>query len=195
VGWRPPIMDQNSRIFGSHGDTTLNKRLCATCHVVPDTSTDSTGITFYSTGHLFLASPCTDANGKPQPGDCDQSQRNFSACATSGCHASGDAAKNLLNTQVANTNALLARLQTLLNDTNKIPCSQYNVGAVPFTTARGARFNYLLVAQGAKVNDAVCGSIRALPPPVADPGAVTHNVPLTQQLLQNSIQQVQHDYP
>ncbi|HXY29810.1 MAG TPA: cytochrome c3 family protein [Gemmatimonadaceae bacterium] len=195
VGWRPPNMDQDARIFGSHGDTTLNKRLCATCHVFQSQSTDSSGITFYSTGHLFLAAPCTDANGKPQPGDCDETQRNFTACATSGCHASGDVAKNLLDTKVATISALLAELQALLNDTNKIPCSTYNVGAVPFNSARGARFNYLLAAQPASTNDAVCGKTRNLPPPVADPGSTTHNVPLIEQLLLNSIQQVQHDYP
>jgi len=196
VGWRPPNMSQVTRIFGSHGDSSLNKRLCATCHVFTSQSKDSSGITFYSTGHLFLAIPCTDANGKPIPGDCAETQRTFAACATSGCHASADAARNTLDTQVGNINLLLTTLQGLLNNTAKIPCTQYAVGSgVPFTTARGARFNYLLAAQPASTQDAVCGSNRNLPPPVADPGAATHNTNLIQQLLQNSIAQVQHDYP
>jgi len=196
VGWRPPNMSQVTRIFGSHGDSSLNKRLCATCHVFTSVSTDSSGIQFFSTGHLFLAIPCTDVNGKPIPGDCAESQRTFAACATSGCHASGDVAKNLLDTQVLTISQELTTLQGLLNNTAKIPCTEYAVGSnVPFTTARGARFNYLLAAEAASTQDAVCGNNRNLPPPVAKMSAATHNVPLINQLLLNSIAQVQHDYP
>ena len=80
VGWRPPNMTVDN-IHGSHGDTLVNSSLCATCHVFKSTSTDSNGIQFFSTGHLFLAIPCTDINGKPMPGDCTGTSRTFSACA------------------------------------------------------------------------------------------------------------------
>jgi hypothetical protein len=40
-----------------------------------------------------------------------------------------------------------------------------------------------------------CGSNLALPAPVSKLGAAAHNVPLMEQLLNYSIQQVQADYP
>ena len=195
VGWRPPNMTVD-RIYGSHGDTTLNTRLCATCHVDKFTSTDANGVQFFSTGHLFLAIPCTDANGKPLPGTCAESERTFRACAASGCHASGDVAKNLMDTEVLTVSSLLTSLRGLLTDTVKVKCSQYNIATgSPWTTARGARFNYLLAAEAATTTDAVCGNNRNLPPPVGRAGAAVHNPVLVEQLLLNSIAQVQHDYP
>jgi hypothetical protein len=188
------------RIFGSHGDTTVNKKLCATCHVFKTQSTDlETGAAVYSTGHLFLAIPCLDVNGLPDSvSTCglNTTARTYTACAGSGCHGSGDVAANLLNTEILTINGLLAQLQTLLNNTSKIPCSQYAVGAsAPWTTARGARFNYLMAAEAASTSDATCGSNRNLPPPKTKPGAAAHNVPLMEQLLQQSINQVIQDYP
>jgi predicted CXXCH cytochrome family protein len=204
VGWRPPLMTSApgglDRIFGSHGDTTVNKKLCATCHVFKTQSTDlETGAAVFSTGHLFLAIPCKDVNGLPDSvSTCglNSTARIFNACAGSGCHGSGDVAANLLNTEILTINGLLAQLQTLLNNTSKIPCSQYAVGAsAPWTTARGARFNYLMAAEAASTSDATCGSNRNLPPPKTKPGAAAHNVPLMEQLLQQSINQVIQDYP
>lgn len=199
VGWRPPNMSSFSRIYGSHGDTTLNTKLCATCHVFKTQVYDSaTQANEFSTGHLFLAIPCKDVNGLPDStSTCAMSTaaREFGACATSGCHASGDVALNLLQTQIITVNALLATLKTLLENQAKIPCTEYNVGAVPFTTARGARFNYLLAAEATAGTSVMCGSNLALPAAVSKPGAATHNVPLIEQLLVNSITQVQHDYP
>jgi predicted CXXCH cytochrome family protein len=204
VGWRPPLMTAApgglDRIYGSHGDTTVNTKLCATCHVFKTQGIDGqTGATVYSTGHLFLAIPCLDANLLPDSvSTCglNSTARTFSACAGSGCHGSPGVASNLLNNEVLTLNGLLAQLQTLLNNTAKIPCAQYAVGAAaPWTTARGARFNYLLAAEAASTTDATCGSNRNLPPAVAKPGAAAHNVPLMEQLLQQSINQVQQDYP
>jgi len=200
VGWRPPNMTVDF-IYGSHGDTTVNKGMCATCHMFKSTSTDSSGITFFSTGHLFLAVPCTDLSGKPTTDTtCVQTQRNFTTCATGSCHASGTVAMNLMNTEQLTLTNLLRQLGTLLNDTVKIPCSQYaSASGSPWTTARGARFNYLLVAGSAAGTGPVCkvgsSSNLALPAPNAKMGAGVHNAPLTEQLLLNSIAQVQHDYP
>lgn len=204
VGWRPPLMlaqpNGYDRIFGSHGDTTLNTKLCATCHVFKKQYTDSTGNVFFSTGHLFLAIPCL-VGGLPDstqscPPDFNATTRDYSACATSGCHGSGQVAANLLQNETVTINALLTTLKGLLENQSKIPCSEYTVGSsAPWTTARGARFNYLLAAESGASTSANCGSNLALPAATSKLGAATHNVPLIEQLLQYSIQQVQQDYP
>jgi len=202
VGWRPPLMLAQSngydRIYGSHGDTTVNTKLCATCHVFKGTYVDSTGTQFFSTGHLFLAIPCLVA-GLPDstqncPPDFDHTTRDYSACATSGCHGSPQVAANLLQNETVTINALLTTLKGLLENQAKVPCSAYTVNST-WTTARGARFNYLLAAQSGSSTSANCGSNLALPAPVSKLGAAAHNVPLMEQLLQYSIQQVQQDYP
>ncbi len=59
VGWRPPNMTQDN-IHGSHGDTLVNSKLCATCHIFKSRAQIRSGITFFSTGHLFLAIPCVE---------------------------------------------------------------------------------------------------------------------------------------
>ena len=203
VGWRPPLMlaqpNGYDRIFGSHGDTTVNTKLCATCHVFKNQYTDSTGNVLYSTGHLFLAIPCL-VGGLPDStqncADFSTTARDYSACAAGGCHGSPQVAVNLLQNETVTINALLTTLKGLLENQTKIPCSQYAVGAAaPWTTARGARFNYLLAAQSGSGTSANCGSNLALPAPVSKLGAAAHNVPLMEQLLQYSIQQVQQDYP
>jgi predicted CXXCH cytochrome family protein len=194
VGWRPPNMTQDN-IHGSHGDTLVNSKLCATCHIFKSQSTDSSGITFFSTGHLFLAIPCVDANGKPLPTDCAEANRTFNACAT--CHASGAVAKNLMDSEVLILNGLLTTMYGILTNQAKIPCSQYtSTSGAPWTTARGARFNYLLAAEsGSAVAGQACGSDLALPPAVSKLGSAVHNVPLMEQLLINSINQLNQDYP
>jgi predicted CXXCH cytochrome family protein len=203
VGWRPPLMlaqpNGLDRIYGSHGDTTVNKALCATCHVYKNQYTDSTGIVFYSTGHLFLAIPCLVGGLPDSTQNCanfSTTARDYSACSASGCHGSPQVAVNLLQNETVTINALLTTLKGLLENQAKIPCSQYAVGAAaPWTTARGARFNYLLAAQNGSSTSANCGSNLALPAPTSKLGAAAHNVPLMEQLLQYSIQQVQQDYP
>ena len=200
VGWRPPNMTVDP-IYGSHGDTTVNKALCATCHMFKSTSTDSSGITFYSTGHLFLAIPCMDVNGKPTTGSCANTQRNFTTCAAAGCHGSGTVAMNLMETETLTLTNLLVQLGTLLNDTSKVHCSEYNSAAgSPWTTARGARFNYLLVSQATVAGTGpLCqvGTAKnlALPAPLAKEGPGVHNAPLSEQLLLNSISAVRAAYP
>jgi hypothetical protein len=197
VGWRPPNMTIDN-IHGSHGDTLVNHALCATCHIFKTTSTDANGIQFFSTGHLFLAIPCTDGNGRPDTTTtCAENTRLFGACTTSGCHASAAVAQSLMDTEVVTINALLSQLFTLLTNQTKIPCTEFtSTTGSPWTTARGARFNYLLAAEaGTAVAGQNCGNNLALPPAESKLGSAVHNVPLMEQLLQNSITQLQHDYP
>ena len=172
VGWRPPLMlaapNGTARVYGSHGDPTVNTGLCATCHVFKSQALDTlTGQTVYSTGHLFLAIPCLGTNGLPDSvSTCgiNATERSFTSCAGGGCHGSGEVAATLINTEVVTINLLLGQLRTLLNDTMKVKCSQFAVSTI-LTTARGARFNYLLAseANASGVTDAVCGSTRNIP--------------------------------
>ena len=88
VGWWPDGFERDDRILSSHG-TAGNPRLCATCHVNTTEVTDNeTGeFVLNSTGHLFLAIPCTDENGMPLPtSDCPDNERTFEACANGACH-------------------------------------------------------------------------------------------------------------
>src|SRR6266511_2560234 len=110
VGWIPPgFAYDTNQIVSSHG-TAANPRLCATCHVVRTTVTDKlTGaFTFQSVGHTFDAIPCTDSLGIPVRGDCALAQRDFSGCATSGCHGSAQTARSAFQ-------AISARLDNLLD--------------------------------------------------------------------------------
>jgi predicted CXXCH cytochrome family protein len=197
VGWRPPNMTVDN-IHVSHGDPLVNTKLCATCHIYKLTSTDSNGVQFFSTGHLFLAIPCI-VNGKPDSlSTCPENQRSFAACASGGCHGSPAVAQSELDTKVLAISADLNTLYLLLTNQTKIPCTQYTASPAPqpWTTARGARFNYLLAANaGTAVPGQNCGGNLALPPAVSKNGSAVHNFALIEQLLLNSISQVQHDYP
>lgn len=89
VGWIPAGFQLDTfRIASTHG-TEANPKLCATCHVAQLEVTDSDGnFLLQSVGHLFEATTCLDADGIPTAGPCSVSERDFTACATSGCHGS-----------------------------------------------------------------------------------------------------------
>jgi predicted CXXCH cytochrome family protein len=95
TGWLPPTWPYTDRVVGSH--TTANPRQCAACHVAGFTITAEDSTTFIKNyvGHTFQAAACIDqSTGEPiVDGVCAATQRNFTACATSGCHGSVDAAR------------------------------------------------------------------------------------------------------
>ncbi len=94
VGWIPPGFSYDtSKIVGTHG-TLANPKLCATCHVARFEVSDANGLVFHSTGHTFEPIECLDAQGLPTEGPCTVDQRNFKACATSGCHGTATAARS-----------------------------------------------------------------------------------------------------
>lgn len=201
VGWRPPGMTTD-KIVNTHGDEVSNPKLCVTCHLAKPTINDANGeLIRQSTGHLFLATPCTDENGVPTGAhDCAQSARDFSGCAGSGCHGSPTVARSLLTASEIRINSKLVELKALLENTAKVPCSQFATTG-PITAARGARFNYLLAVGHVEfVADATCPGpnadthIRAIPAPKASHGAMTHNPPLLEALLQASIDAVKATY-
>lgn len=184
AGWFPPGSNIDpGQIIASHGSEG-NAKLCASCHVNRYTVTDAaTGdFTFQSTGHLFKAVPCVDANGIPTTGDCNYTttDRSFLACATTGCHLSVDAASSALllaSTRIQNgADDLMSQLVVV--DPNLGSAGGEIDGTNPtFTTAEGAFFNYNLATFGGRVQ-----------------GSSTHNPFLTEALLLASIVAVEDQY-
>jgi predicted CXXCH cytochrome family protein len=103
AGYWPAGFDTTA-VVATHGNVSVNPRLCAGCHVAPFDVTDASGnITFQSVGHLFKADPCLDASGEPtgdntcaRPGDAGYASgsRKFNGCVASGCHSSETIAEN-----------------------------------------------------------------------------------------------------
>jgi len=115
IGWWPPGFEWLEGLTASHGNPSVNPRLCATCHVEMFEVTDAaTGdFVFQSVGHRFEAIPCVDADGIPVPGPCALNQRTFSACAT--CHGSAATARNVY---IGFQNTLNPLLDQIWTDTN-----------------------------------------------------------------------------
>ena len=172
AGWIPPgFTPQVDRILGSHGSVG-NTRTCATCHVARVQVNDAeTGqFLFQSTGHLFLAVPCVDANGIPTTDqNCAVTQREFSGC-TVGCHAGTDVARVAFVTANDRIQALVDEIDALLL---LVPAGERDANDGVFTVADGAWFNARL------------GEL---------PGTPTHNPFLAEQLLVASIQVLEDTY-
>ena len=129
--------------MSSHG-TEANPKLCATCHVVRTTVTDNiTGaFTFQSVGHSFEAIPCPDATGIPRPcGDAvaPDTVHSFTACATSGCHATAQVAKNAYVTFKGRLSNLLDQLWADNNANGTIDSTGIDGGLLPQLVARAQR--------------------------------------------------------
>ena len=140
VGWIPPnfTYDTNS-IVSSHG-TSANANLCATCHVARTTITDAaTGaFKFQSVGHLFTPIPCLDSNGIPTADqNCTLDQRDFGACATSGCHGTTQAAKSAYQAIQATLDNYLDQIWTDLNGNGVIDST--DGGLLPQLVAKAMR--------------------------------------------------------
>lgn len=170
AGWVPPNLTlPPGGVIATHG-SEANPRLCAGCHVNSFEAEDEvTGETVFSTGHLFLATPCLDENGKPVPGDCEEEDKYYASCSVSGCHGPGVAPGLLFNAQ-NQLNHLADQLDALLA---QVPASEFSSTDQIYTTAEGSRFN----SQLARL-----------------PGTAAHNPFLAEALLLASIKQVQEDY-
>lgn len=197
VGWRPPGMTTD-RIVNTHGDEQSNAKLCVTCHMPKATIDNPDGsILMNSTGHLFFATPCKDAEGKPTAEQgCAITERSFDGCTASGCHGSPVVARSLLAASEIRINSKLTELKALLEGAN-VPCTEFAATAAgtQINPARGARFNYLLATGHApQLTDPAGCTNRALSAPVADHGQLVHNPPLLESLLQASIDAVKAKY-
>jgi predicted CXXCH cytochrome family protein len=176
AGWWPPNMsislDSLTRIVSTHG-TDRNPRLCAGCHMQKiEALDDATGtLTIPTTGHMFEAIPCLDAQGMPTRSDnCTMQQRTFRTCTTAGCHGSENAARSAMITRRLAIDILNGQLKAQLA---KIPASETNPNDSRYTTAEGARFNSQLADRS---------------------GSVVHNPFLLQALLSATIEQIRVEY-
>lgn len=172
AGWRSPDFGPtDTTIHGTHG-SSVNKDLCATCHVAKLNVTDAGGtVTFNSTGHLFVAIPCLDSIGRPTADDsCAETQRSFAACATGGCHGTPDAARSAYDVASQRIAALVAEVNAMVA---QVPATEFNTTDGKITTGEGAKFN---AALGAFTGSAI------------------HNPFLMEQLLTASVKQLQKDY-
>lgn len=169
AGWWPPNFEWDpGTLVLAHG-TEGNPGLCTACHVDSYTPADTTGVE--ATGHLFLATPCVDANGVPlEDQDCDDSERTYRACATSGCHSSETAARNLYNVR---QNSIIAKAKELEGLVDALPDSLFDSSDGIYTTAEGAKFNADLANRD---------------------GVAAHNALLIDALLDATIDQVEEDY-
>jgi predicted CXXCH cytochrome family protein len=156
AGWWPPGMPTGGleRIVSTHG-TEANPRLCAGCHVEQYEVTDKVTGDFQLqvVGHKFLAIPCVDASGAPVSTDCgtDLTQRRFTTCATSGCHASQDQARSAF---VIATNRIVSLNNQLKALLARVPRSEFSSTDARFTTAEGAQFNTTLAdKRGSQVHN------------------------------------------
>lgn len=158
AGWFPPNSQiDEGEIRGTHG-SDANEALCATCHVASYEVTDAETGEFLvtSTGHLFQAIPCVDAQGVPVAGDCEISTaaRSFEGCTGAGCHGDATAAFSALTSGISAVETaatdLIAQLETV--DPNLDEAGGAIDPAEPtFTVAEGAFFNYNLAVHGGDV--------------------------------------------
>jgi hypothetical protein len=192
AGWLPPGADFNpGDIIGTHG-TGRNAGLCATCHVVSETVTDTTsgGFVFQSTGHLFRPIPCVDENGVPLPfeNDCPLTTeaRSFKGCTVSGCHGSEESALRALERGVEKVqpraDSLLVLL-TIVDPNLDAPGGEIDPTNTTFNVAEGSYFNYELAVFGNE--DFGTNSVI---------GSTVHNPFLMEQLLDASIDAVLDTY-
>jgi predicted CXXCH cytochrome family protein len=213
AGYWPAGFDTTA-VVATHGNVSVNTRLCAGCHVAPFDVTDASGnITFQSVGHLFEADPCLDATGKPtgdntcaRPGDPGyvSGSRKFNGCVASGCHSSEAIVENAFE---RNRNIVLKPLadalwvdangnQTLYTtDASGVP-NGFDPGdtglltQVPITEFN-SKDNVITDAEGAYFNVQLVGENRYSN---ADRSFGVHNPFLSAALLDASIKAVEARY-
>jgi predicted CXXCH cytochrome family protein len=176
AGWFPPGLevDPDVGLAGTHG-TAANQNV---------------------TGHLFLSIPCMDENGLPTNEDCDvnEEERNFTSCATAGCHGTPKAASDRLFVTAGRLSTDAGELLDLLwvVDPNLDgEGGEIDPGDGKFTTAEGAFFNVNLTQFPERE-----GSEEPGDNPTRDDvvSASTHNGLLMEALLLASKQAVENEY-
>jgi hypothetical protein len=197
-GYRPAgFIYDSSQVFTSHA-SDRNPRLCAGCHVNRFEVTDQlTGaFVFNSTGHLFQATPCLDAAGKPTADNTcafTAAARSFKSCTSAGCHASGDVAASLLANLRGRLGALRDQIWIDVNKNQAVDATDGGylgtlkaTRAIEFTAdtkitaAEGAEFNVKMVGEGVYGN--------------GDRSLGVHNPFLAEALLRANIQELRSVY-
>jgi predicted CXXCH cytochrome family protein len=184
-GWIPPGFVWDSTNIPTHANATANPRLCVTCHVdTLDVAGAGGTLAWHYTGHGFYAIPCVDAAGVDSTDSCDLSLRSFAACARSGCHSSGDAARTNFQGLEQVMAFLAGTLWTDVNGNGKIDAGDTGlltqVPATEFT-----RDSIITVAEGALFNAQLVN---------VDGSHGVHNPPYLKALLTATIQAVQQRY-
>jgi hypothetical protein len=177
-GWFPPGMSVSDSLVATHGSSTKNPKLCATCHVQKYSGTDPvTKQAVNSTGHRFLATPCVAASGLPldDQTNCQPANMTFRSCLASGCHGTETAARNAMNTANLRIANLVTQANTLITQAKAGPKASECTFATtkPYSTCMGMQFN---ISVATKV------------------GGVIHNPFLVEQLMLASINQMKKDY-
>jgi len=201
AGWRPPdFVYDTARIYGSHA-TTANPKLCAGCHVQPFSVEDDQGnFTFQSVGHLFKPIPCLDSEGRPT-GDntCayNPTERNWSSCTKSGCHANANAAASAFNSTRAEIDLLVSFLWVDTDHDRTIdPANAGDQGYLPLIKqnnpeAFSTEDQVVSAANGTEFNVRTCGDELDSHP---DGSKGTHNKFLCVALLAQSASYLQTLY-
>ena len=159
AGWIPVgFYFDSTGMYSSHG-STANPRLCAGCHVTRITVSDSNGLIFQSTGHLFRPIPCVDGTGKPlADNSCayTSTARNWSACTNAGCHASASVAAGFFNNERATVKAYNDQLWKDVNGNKVLDAFPTDSGYIPMVYASTPSAfngsNGVSVAEGALFN-------------------------------------------
>jgi predicted CXXCH cytochrome family protein len=184
-GWQPPGFAWDSTDIPTHANPAANKMLCATCHVATlDVDGASGRLAWHYTGHGFYALPCVSATGVDSTDSCALAQRSFKACAASGCHSNGDAARANFVSLDSEMTFLTGLLWTDANGDGKVdsgdtglltevPATEFARDSI-ITVAEGALFNVQLVAK--------------------DGSHGVHNPPYLRALLTATISAVQQRY-
>jgi predicted CXXCH cytochrome family protein len=154
----------NAAGFTTHGNTAVNTRLCAGCHVYSFSVTADP--VQNATGHLFRPIPCYDANGVPTDTilNCayTPTARSFNPCV--GCHFTEDQAATLLSLSMSRLRSLTRTLWVDVDGDETVDAfpadsgilakikantTDLNPSTAPVTAADGAHFNVNLVGENA----------------------------------------------
>jgi predicted CXXCH cytochrome family protein len=198
AGWWPPGYD-TTPAPSSHGDPTVNTRLCAGCHVTRITVNDASGnFQLQSVGHHFRPIPCIDpATGEPLPGSSNgcaynTTERNWTSCLGAGCHSNATSAAAALAASDAVTETLVDQIWVDVDGDLTVDFGTDGgyLAQVPSTEFVN-NDNLITVAEGALFNAKIFGKHLDHHP---DGSQGAHNPFLTQRILAASIQALKTQY-
>ncbi len=160
---------------------------CATCHMASGAvNTASGAFAVQNTGHTFEVAPClnpadTLTGGVDTSAACTEDKRDFSACATGGCHGSNASARSAMDKLQSEIEGYARVLWVDANGNSTIDAFPTDSGWLPkilqhdatraagtkrlatsgadtlYTVAKGARFNVLTFASPNRHGDGSFG--------------------------------------
>lgn len=177
---------------------------CAACHM----ATGNVSPSLVNTGHTFEVAPCLNAadtltGGVDTSAACTEDQRDFSACATGGCHGTGANARSAMDKLQAEIKGYVGVLWVDANGNSQVDAFPTDSGWLPklllhdATRAAGTkRFGTSgadagwTVAKGARYNVLTFGS----PNRHGDGSFGVHNPAFVRAVLQGAVNQVRSTY-